>query len=76
VRGVAPGDALHLRAGPYPAAPPLGELSAGERCITTLAVEAPREELGWQAVELADGSRGWVSSRFIAPDPDCDPAGP
>lgn len=76
VHGVASGDVLNVRAGPSAASTVLGTLAPDARCLSTLAVEAPREAPGWRAVELADGTRGWVSSRYVVPDQDCDRAEP
>lgn len=76
VNGVAPGDVLNVRAGPNAASAVLGTLAPDARCVATLAVEAPREAPGWRAVELADGTRGWVSFRYVVPDQACDRADP
>ena len=76
VHGVAADDVLNVRAGPNAASAVLGALAPDARCVTTLVVEAPRDAPGWRAVALADGTRGWVSSRYVVPDQDCDVAAP
>lgn len=52
-------DALFVRAGPSRHAHILGQVFAGDR-LPVLATQQ-----GWDEVGLRDGSRGWVSARWV-----------
>ena len=65
VEGVAPGDVLNVRAGPSASAPVLATLPPGSTGVEILE-RSPDGR--WGLMPLRGGS-GWVSLRFLAPEP-------
>lgn len=55
--------ALHLRARPSSASPSLGSYPRGTLLMTY------GREANWVEVELADGTRGWMSARYVGAAP-------
>lgn len=75
VHGVAADDTLNVRAGPHSASAALAELAPDARCVRLLEATSRLARSTWQAIELADGRRGWVNATYLRPDVACEPAG-
>lgn len=66
VTGVAANDALNVRAEPDATAEALGALPPG---ATGVEVVGLSDDGGWGLVALGGEASGWVSMRFLAPQP-------
>lgn len=67
VFGVAESDILHVRCGPHASSPKVGSLAADARGVKVLSPAQTLSGQTWRAVELDDGTRGWVNGRYLRP---------